>query len=44
MDQTNNWFQMENDNDLIDACIHQREVLSAKYRYFMNKIRLNKIS
>lgn len=39
MEKTNKWFQMESDNDLIDACIHQREVLNARYRYLMNKIK-----
>lgn len=44
MDKTNLWFQMESDSDLIEACIHQREVLNARYRYLMNKIKLDKIS
>lgn len=44
LDKTNIWFQMENDSDLIDACIHQREVLNARYRYFINKIKFDKIS
>ncbi len=44
LDKTNMWFQMENDSDLIDACIHQREVLNARYRYLMNKIKFDKIS
>ena len=39
MEKTNRWFQMESDKDLIDACIHQREVLNARYRYLMNKIK-----
>ena len=39
MEKTNRWFQMEVDSDLIDACIHQREVLNARYRYLMNKIK-----
>ncbi len=34
---TERWFQAENDSDLIDACIHQREGLYAKYRYLMRK-------
>ncbi len=44
MDKTNMWFQMESDSDLIEACIHQREVLNARYRYLINKIKLDKIS
>ncbi len=44
MDKTNIWFQMESDSDLIEACIHQREVLNARYRYLINKIKLDKIS
>lgn len=44
LDKTNIWFQMENDSDLIDACIHQREVLNARYRYLINKIKFDKIS
>ncbi len=44
MEKTNLWFQMENNSDLIDACIHQREVLNARYRYLINKIKLDKIS
>lgn len=34
---TERWFQMEKDDDLIEACIHQREVLNARYRYLMRK-------
>ena len=44
MDKTNLWFQMENNEDLIDACIHQREVLNARYRYLISKIKFDKIS
>ena len=44
MDKTNLWFQMESNEDLIDACIHQREVLNARYRYLMSKIKFDKIS
>ena len=33
------WFQNESDNDLIDACIYQREVLNARYKYLINKLR-----
>lgn len=38
------WFQMENDYDLIEACIYQKEVLMAKYRYLMKKARMNNIT
>ena len=34
---------MENDDNLIDACIYQREVLNAQYNYLINKIRTKKI-
>ncbi len=42
MEKTNNWFQMEVDEDLIEACIHQREVLNARYRYLINKLKPEK--
>lgn len=32
---TEKWFEMEDDNDLIEACIFQREELLAKYKYLM---------
>ncbi len=41
--QTELWFQMECDNDLIEACIHQREVLQSKYRYLVSKARENNV-
>ncbi len=40
---TEQWFQAENDSDLIEACIHQREVLYAKYRYLMRKAKNDNI-
>lgn len=40
---TENWFQAENDSDLIEACIHQREGLYARYRYLMRKAKNNNI-
>ncbi len=42
--QTDAWFQMESDSDMIEACIHQREMLAAKYRYLLGKIKIQKIS
>lgn len=30
------WFQLESDEDLIDACIYQREALKSRYRYLLN--------
>lgn len=30
------WFQMECDDNLIEACIYQREELRARYRYLLN--------
>ncbi len=44
MEKTNLWFQMENNSDLIDACIYQREVLNARYRYLLSQIKPDKIS
>lgn len=44
MASTNTWFQMEDDVDLIDACIYQREVLNARYRYLIRKARNENIS
>lgn len=44
MVSTNTWFQMEDDSDLIDACIYQMEVLNAKYRYLIRKARKENIS
>lgn len=35
------WFQIEDDSDLVDACIYQRESLIAKYRYFLKKSKEN---
>lgn len=40
--KTNLWFQTEIDQDLIDACIYQREFLNSKYKYLLNKIKMNK--
>ena len=44
MSCTNMWFQMEDDEDLIEACIYQMEVLNAKYRYLIRKARSEHIS
>lgn len=44
MDKTNMWFQMEKNSDLIDACIYRREMLLARYKYLINKIKFDKIS
>ena len=30
------WFQLESNEDLIDACIYQREELKSRYRYLLN--------
>ncbi|XOQ44625.1 MAG: DUF2508 domain-containing protein [Clostridium sp.] len=29
------WFQLESDENLIDACIYQREELRSRYRYLL---------
>jgi len=36
-------FSSVSDNDLIDACIYQRESLCARYRYLMSKARMENI-
>lgn len=38
------WFQLECDEDLIDACIYQREELQARYRYLLNLARQRGVS
>ena len=39
LELTEKWFQYEKDDNLIEACIYQREVLNAKYRYLMQKLK-----
>ncbi len=39
IERTNIWFQTETDENLIDASIHQREALNARYRYLISKLR-----
>jgi len=29
------WFQLESDENLIDACIYQRQELRSRYRYLL---------
>ena len=41
---TDMWFEMEEDEDLIDASIYQRESLNARYRYLLRQAKENKIS
>lgn len=38
------WFQMECDADLIDACVHQRIELLARYRHLLQQARQAGIS
>ena len=33
------WFQLECDENLIEACIYQRESLKARYKHLLNKAR-----
>lgn len=40
IEKTNIWFQTEVENDLIEACILQREVLNARYRHLLTLIKL----
>lgn len=37
------WFQMECSEDLIDACIYQRESLQARYRHLLMQARAMEI-
>lgn len=41
---TQMWFQMEDDQDLIEACIYQMEVLNARYRYLLRKAKSENIT
>lgn len=36
------WFEMEDDSDLMEACIYQRESLQARYRYLLKKAKESK--
>lgn len=36
------WFEMEDDTDLMEACIYQRESLQARYRYLLRKAKESK--
>ncbi|WP_283609394.1 hypothetical protein [Faecalispora anaeroviscerum] len=38
------WFQMECDVDLIDACVHQRIELLARYRHLLQEAKRQGIS
>ena len=38
------WFELECDENLIDACIYQREALQARYRYLLNAAKRQGIS
>lgn len=38
------WFEMECNEDLIEACIYQKEALNARYRYLMARARQHGIS
>ncbi len=44
MNYTEMWFQMEEDEDLIEASIYQRESLRARYRYLLKKAKANNIN
>ncbi len=37
IDKTEMWFENEKDPDLIDACLYQKELLQARYRYLLKK-------
>ena len=38
------WFELECDENLIDACIYQREALQARYRYLLNAAKRQGVS
>lgn len=38
------WFQLEEDQDLVEACIYQKESLAARYRYLIRKAKESNIS
>lgn len=38
------WFQLEEDKNLIEACIYQRESLRARYRYLLELARKQGVS
>ncbi|HEX2986356.1 MAG TPA: DUF2508 family protein [Caproiciproducens sp.] len=38
------WFEMECDENLIDACIYQREELNSRYRYLLKAARQQGVS
>ena len=38
------WFELECDENLIEACIYQREALQARYRYLLGTARRKGIS
>ena len=40
LEKTNIWVQTEVESDLIEACILQREVLNARYRHLISKMKL----
>ena len=39
--QTELWFQMESDKNLIDSCIYQRELLLSRYQHLIKNAKLN---
>ncbi|QEY34303.1 DUF2508 family protein [Caproiciproducens galactitolivorans] len=38
------WFALESDENLIEACIYQRESLKSRYRYLLKQARLKGIN
>lgn len=41
MDCIESWFSLENDENLIESCIYEREALNARYKYLMKLARGN---
>ena len=41
---TEEWFSLEKDENLIDACIYERESLCARYRYLISLAKRQGIS
>lgn len=43
MDCIESWFSLENDENLIESCIYEREALNARYKYLMKLARCNNV-
>ena len=34
------WFQLESDEDLVEACVYESRELAARYRYLLRQAKL----